>query len=225
MKNFKLIAGAIIVWMLSIWNFSFAGNPFVRNLLWTQLEIWINQRSNFWVLSNWQEWDSLSIQQEIYYQANYDLVAELDKCKTEQERLNVLDQYIISLKNTVSQWTRMSDYEKSQVDYYNKAANECEAPIKWKNAEFTEAIKNNDYQKADSISKEVAELRACVAENEVYARAHASYASTANSLNSLQKKADYLSTNKEKIAKYYEILKSDLLKELLDISKTVENNF
>jgi hypothetical protein len=64
-----------------------------------------------------------------------------------------------------------------------------------------------------------------VAENQVYARAHSSYASSANSLNSLQKKADYLSTNKEKIAKYYEILKSDLLKELLDISKTVENNF
>lgn len=211
--------------MLSIWNFSFAGNPFVRNLLWTQLEIWINQRSNFWVLRNWQEWDSLSIQQEIYYRANYDLVTELDKCKTEQERLNVLDQYIISLKNTVSQWNTMFDYEKSQVDYYNKIANECEAPIKWKNDEFTEAIKNNNYQKAEAISKEVAELRACVAENQVYARAHSSYASSANSLNSLQKKADYLSTNKEKIAKYYEILKSDLLKELLDISKTVENNF
>jgi hypothetical protein len=41
----------------------------------------------------------------------------------------------------------------------------------------------------------------------------------------MQKKANYLSENKYKIAKYYEILKPDLLKELYEISKTVEANF
>jgi hypothetical protein len=42
-------------------------------------------------------------------------------------------------------------------------------------------------------------------------------------LNALQKKVEYLTENREKIAKYYEILKPDLLKELYDISKVVED--
>ena len=119
----------------------------------------------------------------------------------------------------------MYNYEKSQIDYYNSEAQKCEAPIKSKNSEFTDAVMSYNYEKAEAIAKEIAELRACVARNEVYARAHATYASATNSSSSSQKKADYLSANKEKIAKYYEILKPDLLKELYDISKTVENNF
>ncbi|MBO7094862.1 hypothetical protein J6V86_01435 [bacterium] len=86
-------------------------------------------------------------------------------------------------------------------------------------------MKNFNYDKAESIAKEIAELRACIARNQVYAKAHESYLSSSKSLNSLQKKIDYLSKNREKIAKYYEILKPDLLKELYDISKTVESNF
>jgi hypothetical protein len=66
-------------------------------------------------------------------------------------------------------------------------------------------------------------LRACVARNQVYSKAHASYASSSKSLKTLQKKVDYLSENREKIAKYYEILKPDLLKELYDISKEVKD--
>jgi hypothetical protein len=84
-------------------------------------------------------------------------------------------------------------------------------------------VKTYNYDRAEAISQEIAELRACVARNEVYAKAHASYASSSKSLNTLQKRADYLSKNREKIAKYYEILKPDLLKELYDISKTVED--
>jgi hypothetical protein len=66
-------------------------------------------------------------------------------------------------------------------------------------------------------------LRACVAKNEVFAKAHASYASSSKSLSVLQKRVEYLSKNRQKIAKYYEILKPDLLEELYDISKTVED--
>ncbi len=84
-------------------------------------------------------------------------------------------------------------------------------------------MKSYNYDRAEAISQEIAELRACVARNEVYAKAHASYASSSKSLNTLQKRADYLFQNREKIAKYYEILKPDLLKELYDISKTVED--
>ena len=155
----------------------------------------------------------------------YDLISELDNAKTEEERLQIIDNYIESLSSSILDGSDMYSYEQSQVDYFNAAIDECEAPIKSKNSEFSDAVKTYDYERAESISNEIAELRACVAKNEVYAKAHASYASAAKSLSSLQDKVDYLSENKEKIARYYEILKPDLLKELYDISKTVESNF
>ena len=211
--------------LIFLFWFSFAGNPFVRNLLWTQLEIWLNQRSNVGKLRWGESKNALLANQESSNLNRYDLISELDKAKDEQERLKVIDNYIVLLKNSVSNGTEMYNYEQSQVNYYNSAAKECEAPIKSKNTEFSEAIKAYNYDKAESVAQEIAELRACVARNEVFAKAHASYASAAKWLGSLQSKADYLSKNREKIAKYYEILKPDLLKELYDISKTVENNF
>ena len=207
MKNYKFIGLSIIVCSFLFW-FSFAGNPFVWNLLWTQLEIWLNQRSNVWEFRDWRAGNSLVLQQEVINQNNFDLISELDKAKTEQERLKIIDQYIISLNNTITNGQNLNNYEQSQVDYYNSEAKKCEAPIKWKNSEFSNAVKNFNYEKAESISKEIAELRACVARNEVYAKAHASYASSSKSLNTLQKKVDYLSKNREKIAKYYEISKT-----------------
>lgn len=223
MKNFKSALLLLILWTFLFWSFSFAWNPFLWNLLWTQLEIWLNQRSSFWDLRSWSVVNSLTLQQEVSSQNQFDLVSQLDKAKTEQERLRIIDQYITSLNNTISNWKNLWSYEQSQVDYYNNAAKECDVPIKSKNSEFSNAVKNYNYEKAEYIAQEIAELRACVARNQVYAKAHASYGSASKSLNSLQKKVDYLSKNKEKIAKYYEILKPDLLKELYDISKTVEN--
>ena len=223
MRISKPIFLAIITWMLLFWGFSYAWNAFVRNLLWTQLEIWLNQRSNLWTFRDWRAWNSLTLQQEVSAQWQFDLISELDKAKSESERLMVIDQYIMSLKNTISNWKNLGNYEQSQVDYYNNEAKKCEAPIKSKNSEFSNAVKNYNYDRAEAIAKEISELRACVARNEVYAKAHASYASSSKSLNTLQKRADYLSKNREKIAKYYEILKPDLLKEHYDISKTVED--
>ena len=227
MKKIKSGLLVFIAWISIFWNFSFAWNPFIRSLLWTQLEIWLSQRSNVWEYRDWRSKNSLVLQQEILNQNKLDLISQLDNAKNEQERLRVIDQYIMSLNNTISNWKDLWNFEQSQVDYYNNLAKECEAPIKWKNSEFADAVRNFNYERAESISKEIAELRACIAKNEVYAKAHASYASASSSksLNSLQKKADYLSKNKEKIAKYYEILKPDLLKELYDISRTVESNF
>ena len=144
--------------------------------------------------------------------------------KTEEERLKIIDQYIVSLNESIANGKILGDYEQSQVDYYNKVIKECEAPIKSKNLEFSDAVKNYNYDRAEAIAEEIAELRACVARNEVYLKVHSSYVSS-KTINSLQKKVDYLSENKEKIAKYYDILKPDLLKELLDISKMVESSF
>ena len=211
--------------MFFLSSFSYWGNPFVWNLLWTQLEIWLSQRSSIWVLRDWKSMNALAVHQENSDWNQYGLISELDNAKTEQERLQIIDQYIVSLSNSMSNGTDLYNYEQSQIDYFKAAAKECETPIKAKNSEFSEAVRYYNYEKAESISNEIAELRACVAKNEVYAKAHASYASSAKSLNSMQNKIDYLSENKEKIAKYYEILKPDLLKELYDISKTVESNF
>ena len=154
---------------------------------------------------------------------NFILYSALDNAKTEQERLRIIDQYIASLNDTISNWKDLWNYEQSQVDYYKSEAKKCESPIKSKNSEFSNAVKSYNYDRAEAISQEIAELRACVARNEVYAKAHASYASSSKSANTLQKRVNYLSQNKEKIAKYYEILKPDLLKELYDISKTVKS--
>ena len=223
MKKFKYLLIVLILWFFLYWNFLYAKSTFIRSLLWTQFEIGLNQRSNVWEFRDWRAKNSLVLQQEVGNQNRFDLISQLDRAKTEQERLKIIDQYIISLNNTISNWKGLWDYEQSQVDYFNNEAKKCEAPIKWKNSEFSDAVKNYDYDRAERISKEIAELRACVARNEVFAKAHASYASSSKSLNTLQKRADYLSKNREKIAKYYEILKPDLLKELYDISKAVED--
>lgn len=225
MNNKLCFVFSIIVWSTVFCNFSFAGNPFVWNLLWTQLEIWINQRSNIWSFKDWKAGNALSLQQQASSWKTYDLVSELDKAKTEKERLNVIDQYIVFLSNYISDGNDMYNYETSQVDYYNNIIKDCESPIKAKNSEFSEAVKSLNYERAEIISNEIAELRACIAKNEVLAKSHSTYASAAKSAWDSQKKIDYLSTNREKIAKYYEILKPDLLKELYDISKTVNSNF
>ena len=224
MNNFRLSLLLMIFCILLFWSFSYAGeNTLVWRLLWTQLEIWLTQRSNVWEFRDWRAGNSLLLQQEVGNQNRFDLISELDKAKIEQERLRIIDQYIASLNSTISNWKKLWNYEQSQVDYYNNEAKKCENPIKSKNSEFSDAVKNYNYDRAEAISKEIAELRACVARNEVYAKAHASYASSSKSLNNLQKRVDYLYKNREKIAKYYEILKPDLLKELYDISKTVED--
>ena len=221
MKNIKYILFSIVS-LPVLWGFSFASNPFVRNLLGTQLEIWLNRRSLLW--SSWN-WNALSIHQELIQWNQYDLISELDKAKTENDRLSILNNYISVLNWAMSDGAALDDYEQSQVAYFNNAAKECENPIKEKNSIFSEAVKAYNYEKAEEVANEIAELRACIARNQVYAKAHASYSSSAKSLGSLQKKSKYLSDNKEKIAKYYDILKPDLLKELYDISKTVESNF
>jgi hypothetical protein len=105
----------------------------------------------------------------------------LDKAKTEKERLDIINQYINLLSASASDGNNMYNYENSKVDYYNNLAKECESPIKAKNSEFSNAVKSFDYERAETISNEIAELRACVAKNEVLAKAHATYASAARS--------------------------------------------
>ena len=225
--NLKKIFLLLVFWLLFYGSFSFAErNTFVWHLLWTQLEIWLDQRSNMPdYLQQWEKWNVLSLRQGNSYLNKYDLIWELDKADTEEERIQILDQYISYLSDANTNSLEMYNYEKWEVEKYKIAAKECESPIKQKNKDFSDAISNYNYEKAENIVKEIAELRACIAKNEVYAKAHSAYASAVWSTKSLQKKAEYLSENKYKIAKYYDILKPDLLKDLYNISKTVEENF
>lgn len=228
MKSSKLFILSIVLFsVIFFWKITLAANNlFVWNLLGTQLEIWVNQRINIWLLRDWWSTQSaLTIQQEAKLLNQYNLISELDKASSESERIKIIDQYIIWLSSAVSDWNKLYEYEQSQITKFNNLEKECESPIKSKNTEFSNAIKSYNYEKAETIANEIAELRACIARNQVFAKAHASYASAANSLSNLQKKSKYLSDNKAKIAKYYEILKPDLLKELYDISKTIDTNF
>lgn len=226
MKNIKIWISLIVVGLVMLGGFGEAKNLFVWDILWTQLEIWINSRDNTISARKKTEIsNSLAAQSQNIYRKNFDLVAELDRATSEDERLNIIDQYISNLSDAIASSSKISEYESSQIEIYKTKAKECESQIKWKNSEFSAAVQNYDFEKSESLMEEIADLRACVARNEVYAKAHASYASVSNSANSLQKRVDYLAENREKIAKYYEILKPDLLKELYDISKTVESNF
>lgn len=201
--------------------FSYARNAFVRNLLWTQIEIWLNQRSSYSSTSSNLS-NSLSIQKEAKYWNDYDLIWELDKVWTEYERLSILNQYMSVLSNTITAASTFSSNETAQISKFTNVAKECESRINKIKPDFATALNAYDYDLAESIADEIAELRACIAKNEVYIKAHQSYAETSNSLTSLQKKFNYLSNNKEKIAKYYEILKPDLLKELYNISQDMK---
>lgn len=117
------------------------------------------------------------MQQDLAYRNKYDLVAELDKAKSEDERLQILNQYIAALSTLVSEGKFSYDYEQSQVEYYTNLAKECESSIKEKNSAFRNAVSSYNYEQAELLANEVAELRSCIAKNQVFAKAHASYAS------------------------------------------------
>ena len=214
----------MVVGLVMLGGFGEAKNLFVWDILWTQLEIWINSCDNTISARKKTEIsNSLVAQSQNIYRKNFDLVAELDKASTEDERLNIIDAYISNLSSAVSSSSTMYEYESSQVELYKNKAKECESQIKGKNSEFSDAVENYDFEKSELLVNEIAELRACVARNEVYAKAHTSYASVSKSADTLQKRVDYLTENREKIAKYYEILKPELLKELYQISQNISS--
>ena len=94
------------------------------------------------------------------------------------------------------------------------------------NADFTAAVQSYDFRSARSLAQQIASQRACIAENTVYYTEHLLYRDTTLSLQTtLQKRVEYLTLHKENIIAYYDVLKPQLLKELYDISQTLEVNF
>ena len=226
MNNLKIWIFVIVVWLVTLSQHWLAGNLFVWDLLWTQIEIGLNSRITPSFL--WREGDfsnSLGVQSNNMYRKNFDLIGRLDQATSENDRLRVIDEYIEGLSDSIENSAIVYEQESLKIEMYKKNAKECESQIKWKNAEFSKAVENYDFNKSELLVEEIADLRACVAKNQVYAKAHTSYASISNSADNLQKRADYLRENREKIAKYYEILKPDLLKELYNISQRINANF
>ena len=112
MKNVKLLW--VLLLGILLFNFSEAKNLFVWSLLGSQIEIWLWQHSNvpnYWWL--WEWGNALTLYQENKYWYKYDLIWELDKASTEEERLHILDQYISHLSSSTSSSSQMYNYEKS----------------------------------------------------------------------------------------------------------------
>lgn len=211
---------SILMFVYMFLCFWFAHDFCVRNILWTQIEILLNQRSWPVYINN-----SLNVQEDALYWDKYDLIAELDKVNTESERLSIINMYISKISDISSSRTFFVEQEQKKISEYNDMIGKCEKNINSRNSDFTIAVNSYDYDFAEDIADEIAELRACIAKNQVYVKAHSAYISSYNGFSKLEKKAKYLQENKEKIAKYYEILKPDLLRELYNISQTVKTNF
>jgi hypothetical protein len=170
--------------------------------------------------------DILAVQQGIKNQLSTDVVAELDLANSEPARLLILETYLSRSQHLLTIANSLLERETTAIGEYNNKIKDCETPINQLNTDFTLAIQRYDFVSSQQISATIATKRACIAENTVYYREHIAYReSTLAVQTSLQKRVDYIITNKEKIAQYYTLLKPQLLKELYDISQTLEVNY
>jgi hypothetical protein len=116
--------------------------------------------------------------------------------------------------------------ENGHLVYYTAKIQECEAPIAQYNADFSLAVQQGDGILSRKVAQKIAQGRACIAENGVYYREHLWYRdSLVASQTALQKRVAYLMANEEKIIKYYDMLKPQLLQELYEVSRVLEVNY
>ena len=99
MRIWKIVSFVFVNFVILVNNFSIAKNFFVRSLLWTQLEIWLNQRSETVWNFVWKDENALTIYKQNEYLNNYDLISELDKAESEDQRLEIIDNYVVILSN------------------------------------------------------------------------------------------------------------------------------
>ena len=109
---------------------------------------------------------------------------------------------------------------------YNAKIQGCTTPLRRQNEDYQLAIKQYQPQRATVLAREIAQNRACIAENTVYYREHLLYHDMMqNSQTKIQKRITYLEAHRERIAQHYEILKPQLLRELYTVSQTLQANF
>ncbi|MDR0369856.1 MAG: hypothetical protein LBH96_05105 [Candidatus Peribacteria bacterium] len=209
---------------MSLFSFSFVGatNASVRNLLGEHIDIGLKKNHSFYVVDK----NVLSYQQSLQSQISYDLLTILDVSQNESARRVVLDTYLDYSHDLLLAGPSFLQNENLLISSYSEKIKECETPIKQYNTDFSLAVKQFNYQEAHLLSQTIANLRSCVAEHTVYYKKHLLYRDLVSAfLSTLQKKYDYVLNNKEKIITYYQFMKPELLKELYDISITLESNY
>ena len=154
------------------------------------------------------------------------LISELDRAKTVAQRRKILKTYIGICRNISFQAERLIAQEDQEYQFYQNEISQCETNLSYYNEQFSLLINQWNLEKAHEYSLKIADIRACIAKNTVYQKEHLSYYHFyQNQLSNVPKKCDYLENNQDKIAQYYEIMKPDLLRELYDISMTLQVNF
>lgn len=170
--------------------------------------------------------DPLLLQKVVDAANSQSLISQLDLANDTTKRTLIIQNYLSTQKILLEYLQKFSQAEDLDIKSYTAKIQTCNLPIEEKNKSYQNAVLSYQYQQANNLSQEIAQLRACVAENTVYYKQHLLYKDMMdNSFNALQKKIVYLDQQKDTIAKHYEILKPQLLKQLYDVSQTLQANF
>jgi predicted phage tail protein len=170
--------------------------------------------------------DILLAQETIKNQLSYPLIEQLDNADSESTRARILNTYLTSSTQLLNTTDSLLNQENAIIETYSRNVKDCEASIAPLNADFSFAVQHYDSILAHNIASKIAKQRICIAENTVHYKEHLLYGGTTLYVReTLQKRVNYITTNKEKIAQYYNILKPQLLEELYTISRTLEVNF
>ncbi|MDR2541630.1 MAG: hypothetical protein LBD11_07980 [Candidatus Peribacteria bacterium] len=204
---------------------SFANNLSVRNLFGTHIDIGLGVTLSSTNVDQ-EVANVLALQKVLKNQLSFPLIDQLDVATNETARNVVLVNYLTVSQKLLQTSQTAIESELALAESFQTLGKTCEEPIVGLNKDFTIAVQEYDYDLAHSLSQQIAKLRACVAENVVYYKEHLLYRDGIKSLQIiLQKRVDYVESNQDKIVRYYDILKPQLLKELYSISQTLEGNF
>ncbi|MDR2190565.1 MAG: hypothetical protein LBP53_05245 [Candidatus Peribacteria bacterium] len=170
--------------------------------------------------------DAGQLLEEMNRQITYALIDALDMAMTPSARAIILNTYLANAREILQVAHTFLDTEIALLEKYSRQITECETPIKQYNIEFTTAVERNNYTLSQMLAQKIATLRACIAEQTVYYKAHLLYKNNILTAQAtLQRKVDYLVLNEEKIIQYYDMLKPQLLEELYIISKVLEVHY
>ncbi|MDR2415958.1 MAG: hypothetical protein LBD75_05125 [Candidatus Peribacteria bacterium] len=201
-----------------------ASNIGVWDIFGTHIEIGLGKGKNVSPSSTFTHRGE--VQQGLKQQISYALLSVLDGATTSSARAIVLSTYLTTSRSLLQEAQHYLNRENERLAYYTAQIQECETPIAQYNADFSLAVQQGQVSLAEQLVQNVASLRACIAENGVYYRAHLLYRDTLMaSQTALQKRVDYLVINEERIIKWYDMLKPQLLKELYEVSRVLEVNY
>lgn len=223
----------LILWItfsfFSTFSFVSAANGTLFGLIQQHITLWLSnttQNAPTQIIDNATISNPLEAQKLVDQFNQQSLIDKLDIAGTSQNRLLVLQNYLSTANTLLQTLQKFLNSENSTISAYNTKIQECNLPLTTLNTSYQSAIKLYQYQQTTSLSREIAQNRACIAENTVYYKEHSLYRDMMqSSITNLQKKVTYISSQQQTIAQHYEILKPQLLKELYNVSNTLQSNF